>query len=53
MIMYPQLPGWLAGCLAAAWSHPLCSLAGLLAGCCLESPKVLPHRIGAKTFKFV
>ena len=39
---------WLAGlgcCLAGL-------LSGCLAGCWLGSPKVLPHRIGSKTFKF-
>ena len=30
-----------------------CSLPGLLAGCCLESPKVLPHRIGSKSIRIV
>ena len=37
--------GWLGCCLAG--------LLGCLAGCCLESPKVLPHRIGSETLKFI
>ena len=37
--------GWLGCCLVG--------LLGCLAGCCLESPKVLHHRIGSKAPKFV